>query len=157
MPDIFSLHRPVFGKVYTSLDINVEQHDADFTFGPHKFLDYIQNIDNTTPNKIQATVPTARDIFYREHRGNYVLRSPEYEFYSEGRILFRNISSEGTSEVELRKPTGFDTEVVFRNFEHVMLPKTAYYVHVQAPNHMEVEDKSKALLEFFLIAKLSLA
>ena len=157
MPDIFSLHRPVFGKVYTSLDVNEELHSENFTFGPHKFLDYIQNINNTSPAKIEATVPTARDIFYREHRGNYVLRSPDYEFYSEGRILFRNISSDSTSTVELKKPTGFDTEVVFRNFEHVMPAKTAYYVHVQAKNHMEVEDKSKALLEFFLIAKLSLA
>lgn len=137
------------------MDINLEEHNASFKFGPHKFLDYIQNLDNLTPAPITATVPTARDIFYREHRGEYVLRSPEYEFYSEGRILFRNISEADDGSVELIKPASGNAEVVFQNFDPVMPPKTAYYVHVQSVNHMAAEDKSEALLEFYLIAKLT--
>lgn len=136
------------------MDINLEEHNESFKFGPHKFLDYIQNIENLNPSKIQATVPTARDIFYREHRGEYVLRSPEYEFYSEGRILFRNVTDKDNGDVELVKPDDSKAEIAFQNFDPVMAPNTAYYMHVQSENHMVVEDKSKALLSFYLIAKL---
>lgn len=138
------------------MEINEEVHDENFIFRPDKFLDCIHNVNNTTEDTITASVPTASDIFYRRKRGKYILRSPEYEFYSDARILIRNISDGANGRVLLKKPEGFEAQVIFRDFELTLLPKTAYYLHVQSTDHVTAKDKSKALLEFYLISKLIL-
>lgn len=139
------------------MGVDRADYDENFAFSPNTFLDYIHDVNNTSNGQITAAVPTAAEIFYHRpttNRGHFVLRKPEYEFTTDARIIIRNLSTEPNARVLLDKPEGHEEQIIFRNFLNLMLPRTAYYLHVQS-DHVKAKDKDKAILEFYLIAHLT--
>ena len=149
MAGLFTMHEPVFEKLYTSLGENTELHDAaGFNLAPHRFLDFVHNLKSTNVGGSVAVVPSARDIFYRQHHdGSYILRKPEYEAWTRGRVFFRNY---GNQPITLQKPD--EGTVIFRNFDPILEDKQTMYIEVTS-DHNEVKDPANAVLDLLMVSQ----